>query len=198
MMLKKIGRESFSRIYADMESQFPPEELNPEEAFQRLMEEDSGYDVFFAEDISACAGYACCAYDARTGCVLLDYLAVFKNLHSQGCGGRILDAVMARYPHAKALIIETEKEDPSRPDTLRRVNFYRNKGARKLNFGTVLPHASGTVEMDLYALNLRGLGENELEEAVAGALERLYPKIYAHSPHVPEALEAMRSVFAMA
>lgn len=146
LKFEKIKTEEFSIIYKDMESQFPKSELKDYCVLENLL--NTG--------VLQCIG----AYDGNilVGYVLyvplcesikwIDYVAVKKEFQSKGYGTSIMKSLKNCY-------LEVEKPNISLPNTIRRIDFYKSLGARKIDINYVYPNDFGGLPMDLYYI-----GEN--------------------------------------
>lgn len=139
---KSVQSDGFDSIYADMQIQFPSEELKPFNVFVKLLSAGK-IECLCAYDNFTQVGYLIFAKAAEF--IWLDYIAVKKEFHSKGYGRKILACF-------KNMFLEVEKPCIENPDTLRRIKFYESLGAKKLGFEYLYPNNSGGLEMDLYFL----------------------------------------------
>ena len=154
MEFKPVTSKDFRIIYNDMTEQFPPEELKSYTRFCELLESGRYY-VKSVIDEAQIVGYV--IFIIVNDSLWLDYIAVFKQFHSKGYGGRILKALLEEFK--KGIYLEVEKPDKLHPNTLRRIKFYTNLGAQKLNYDYYYPSAAAPLAMDLYYLPYKSLPE---------------------------------------
>lgn len=121
-MLTRARADAFPALYALLEQSLPPCELRPEAAQRSLLKR---------EDYHLLAAYH---DDQLTGVmgvweledfVFLEHFAVPETLRGQGVGGRLMEALCARYP--KPVLLEAEPPSQS-PMAARRVRFYERCG----------------------------------------------------------------------
>ncbi len=131
-------------IYKDMQTQFPPEELKSYEhlkkiagrnykIYQTIEEVPVGYVILFETE----------------NFIFIDYIAVYKEFHSKGFGGKILENLKQTF-HKRGCFLEVEKPDKNKPDTLRRIKFYEKHGAELVNQNYIYPNREGGLPMYLY------------------------------------------------
>lgn len=137
----------FESIYKDMQAQFPKAELKTYEhlkeiagdnyrIYQVIENEPVGYVILFeTEDF-----------------IFIDYVAVFKEFHSRGFGGKILENLKQAF-HKRGCFLEVEKPNFLDKNTLRRIKFYEKYGAEKLDVNYIYPNNEGGLPMDLYYIS---------------------------------------------
>lgn len=162
MIFTKIDNSEFNTIYNDMIEQFPAEELKSYDRFCELI--NSGkYIINLVEDGGSPIGYV--IFSEVNGSLWLDYFAVFKKYHSKGYGSRIIKALAGE--HCKGIYLEVEKPDEDVPNTIRRIKFYKNLGAEKLDYNYFYPAKDKPFPMDLYYLPYTKMPlkiENDIKE----------------------------------
>lgn len=179
-----IETTELAGIYTDMQSQFPPEELKSLEDWQKICGRQ--YHVFKIIE-SEPVGYISIFETDKF--VFIDYIAIYKNFHSKGYGGRVIDALKDFYRDKKGCFLEVEKPDQKNAYTLKRISFYERHGAQKLDIDYLYPNKSGCLPMDLYYINYNGMPSydeitmfvKELFSVVHGDLEHaeeIYGKIF--------------------
>ena len=139
---KTVQPDGFGQIYADMQMQFPPEELKPFNVFVKLLSEGK-LECLGAYDNLTQVGYL--IFAKADEFIWLDYIAVKKEFHSKGYGKKIFKLITDCY-------LEVEKPDIKNPDSIRRIKFYQYLGAVKLNINYIYPNTEGGLPMDLYYL----------------------------------------------
>jgi len=192
MEFSKTTLEEFEGvIYPDMLTQFPPTENKPKKLFMSLLKSGlyDGHSFYFKGELAA---YAFCAHASNFLYLLLDHFAVLKKFHSKGFGSEILADVRRVYKDYDGMLLEVEKPDFANPDTLRRIRFYERAGAQLMPFDTLVPHESGVLALDLYYLPFNSVFTPQSQSQVLKFLIYLYPHIYAHSPHLEDALAHLR------
>lgn len=152
MEFKPVDIHNFKIIYNNMTEQFPPEELKSYARFCELIEGGHYFVKSVIEDGQP-VGYI--VFTIAGDSLWLDYIAVFKQFHSKGYGGRILKALLEEFK--KGIYLEVEKPDKNVPNTLRRIKFYTNLGAQKLDYDYFYPSGKGPLPMDLYYLPYKGI-----------------------------------------
>lgn len=165
-----IDANNFINIYKDLCKQFPPEELKSYERFIELI--NSGADrVKIVTENSTNVGYVIFAEISDS--LWLDYIAIFKEYHSKGYGSRILTSLSDEFK--KGIYLEVEKPDEDEPNTLRRIKFYTNLGAKKLDYDYFYPAKNKPFPMDLYYLPYNG----KLPVNVEKDVKKLYSLLHS-------------------
>lgn len=145
---------------AEMKEAFPPAELKPLSAIERMWQEGryKPWCLFDGEKIVG-LGYL---WLGRPGWALLDYLCVSAAYRNSGLGGEILRLLHEAEPDT---VIFGEAEDPSHaPDPAmaeRRLGFYRRNGLRLAGYDT---DVFGVHYKTLYLAD-REVADEELMEA---------------------------------
>ena len=142
MYLRVLTPEELKRVYeTDLTEAFPPAELKPLWAMER-MRERGVYDPWGLFDEGGEAlGYALLWKHPEEPYVLVDYLCVPARLRGRGVGGQLIAMVRQRYPADTVFIGESEAPtgDPERDEMiLRRLGFYARNGAKTLDYDTAL------------------------------------------------------------
>lgn len=185
-MLLKSDKEGFNIFYNDMVKQFPKEELKTEDVFIELIN-SGNYDVLSAFDRRA---YVFIAKDDENSVLWLDYLAVVKQFHSKGYGKQIIQSLSEYYPEYFGCYLEVEKPDENIPDTIRRIKFYENLGAVKLNIRYFYPNKNGDLPMDLYFLPFRNfIAENTLK-----TIQNIFFLLHSDITHIKSVLNKITCI----
>lgn len=144
----------FDDVYKDMLMQFPASELKNFQSFQNLLKNEN-YKFFRAKDKDTFVGYVLLYEDKTTSSVWIDYIAVLKTFHCRGYGTAILKKLMQKYEHFGRMFLEVEKPDNADIKTLRRIKFYSELGAKKLDINYFYPNNDGGFAMDLFFFPLQ-------------------------------------------
>lgn len=183
-MLLHSDKINFDIFYNDMILQFPKEELKSKAEFKKLI--DSGkYDILSAFEKSA---YVFIVKDIENSVIWLDYLAVMKNFHSKGYGKRIMESLKEYYPKYYGCYLEVEKPDENVADTIRRINFYKNLGAVRLNCDYFYPNENGYLPMDLYYLPF----DDKLPQNSIKTIENIFNILHSELPHIKDVLQRIK------
>lgn len=63
----------------------------------------------------------------------LDYFAIFKKYQNKGYGTKSIKKLLEKICINEELVIEIEKEEHTKPRTIKRANFYKKLGFKKVN-----------------------------------------------------------------
>lgn len=178
MLIKET--KDLTNIYKDMILQFPPEELKTLEELKKITGEK--YKFYDCIIDSAPIGYF--ALFETDNFLMLDYFAVFKNLHSMGFGSQILKSIQKIFPNKQGLFLEVEKPDEEVPNTYRRIKFYESHGAKRLNVNYLFPTVNGAIPLDLYFLPF----EERLpsKDEIRIFIHELFNNIHKNVPNLQE------------
>ena len=172
-----IDEKNFINIYKDLTEQFPAQELKSYERFLELLY-DKSYKVKLINDGEISVGYI--IFVELADSIWLDYIAVFKEHHSKGYGSKILNAVLNQFE--KGIYLEVEKPDENVPNTLRRIKFYTNLGAQKLDYDYFYPAKEKPFSMDLYYLPYQNIFPENIENDIKQVFRIIHSDIeYLHS-----------------
>ncbi len=124
MVLRKAQNQDYNYIKKLYREAFPIYERMPF-SFMRRKHTKGEMDFFLAELDSAPAALAVptCYNDT----VLLNYFAVDSSARGMGVGSKAI-AMLAEHYSGKRIIVEIEKPDSKKPDTVRRKAFYLKNG----------------------------------------------------------------------
>lgn len=172
-----------------MTAQFPQSELQSYETYLALLKSEK-YCFFKALDDQKEVGYCLLYKEDSKDFLWLDYIAVFKEFHSCGYGKKIISDLALNFPQYKGVYLEVEKPDDEAPDTIRRIRFYENLGAQRLDIVYFYPNAQDCVALDLYFLpfNSPVPSSKEAIEAVTCA----FGALHSHLPHYKEVLKKIK------
>ena len=130
-----------------MVNQFPVAGLKSYQDFVDKFSRD--YCLYEFYDNEFLVGYVVLFIDSDY--IFIDYIAIFKEFHSKGYGTKILKTLKDMFMlDKKGCFLEVEKVDVNFPNTIKRVNFYKNNGAVCLNINYLYPNRDGCLPMDLY------------------------------------------------
>lgn len=150
MILKETNE--LENIYKDMVLQFPPKELKPLCDFEELLGEN--YRLYECIHGKCRAGYFF-VFEMKDY-ILLDYFAIYKNMHAKGFGSMILSLLRDNFSDKKGCFLEVEKPNEQDINTIRRINFYNKNGAVKLDIPYLYPAEDKPFPMDLYYIPFDG------------------------------------------
>ena len=158
--------EDLPRIYADMEQQFPPDEMYKYKILLQLLHRDKYKILLYKRDSDgALLGYALVYTVENCNILWLDYIAVLKEHQSHGYGNQLFNALWHKYCGPCGLfdgiLFSVEHVCGDHSDLAkrqeRRITFYEHLGAYRLHAGFLLPCDSGSLPMYLYFKPRRGL-----------------------------------------
>ena len=179
LCIKKLNIDEFYEIYQDMETQFPKNELKSYDVFVKLLNTDV-LDCVGVYDKDYLVAYFLYV-SLKNGRKWLEYIAVRKEFHSKGYGSKIMQCLKNCY-------LEVEKPNISLPDTIRRIDFYKALGAKKLGVNYIYPNDFGGLPMDLYYI-----GENSpCYEEVIGVIEEIFNKLHSDVKSMPQILQSIK------
>lgn len=178
--MELVKTTDFKNIYNDMLSQFPPEELKSFENFQKIF--GKNYCAYDVVNGGTPVGYVI-LFESRDF-IFIDYVAVFKEFHSKGLGGKILETLKDKFNSKKGCFLEVEKPDENSPNTLRRIKFYQKHDAEKLAVNYLYPNENGFLPMDLYYIKYNASAEyQEMKDFFENLFEIVHGDL-AHSKEI--------------
>ena len=162
MELRLPNLTQLRQIYeTDMKESFPPAELKPLSAIERMWQEGKYKPWCLFDDDDSLIGLGF-LWMGRPGWALLDYLCVSPGWRNDGFGSEILRLLLQAEP---GTVIFGEAEEPSHaPDPAmaeRRLGFYLRNGLRIAGYDT---DVFGVHYQTLYLAD-REVGDEELMEA---------------------------------
>ena len=150
--IKQENFDFFKTVYKDMTEQFPATELKSFKRFKQLLRLDK-YCLYSVSDKGRQVGYFILLKDNIKRVLWLDYIAILKEHQSKGYGHKIFDQLKQYFASDfNVIYLEVEMPDICLKNTLRRISFYKNLGAKKLDIKYFYPNPGGELEMDLYFL----------------------------------------------
>ncbi|MBS4759245.1 MAG: GNAT family N-acetyltransferase [Clostridium sp.] len=186
--LVKSNVYEFQSVYQDMLEQFPESELNEFLVYERLLKSNS-YELYLVADENKCVGYVMIYRSEDKRIVWLDYIAVFKQFHSNGYGRKIIKQLLLTFKGYNGIFLEVEKPDENNPNTIRRINFYKNLGAKKLDCIYFYPNKNGCVPLDLYFIPT---GEGYIfpsKKETHCVIKDVFSTIHSHHRHLNDVLK---------
>ena len=134
MELRILNKRQVKELYrTEMKSAFPPSELKPLSAIERMR--DAGcYEPLGLFDGEQLLGYAFVWLEPGIPFALLDYLGTVEGKRGGGLGSATLDLLAQRYSAFRGVFGESEgvtSPDPEQADIQRRrLDFYKRNGFR--------------------------------------------------------------------
>ena len=144
---KTTNTDILKNIYNDLNEQFPPEELKGYEEIKKLIK-NNRYELYLAKENDEIIGYTIIA--RLESIIWLDYIAVLKKFQGLGYGSKILKQLKEINDKNNGCLLEVEKPNHTEQNTIRRINFYKKLGAKKLEINYLYPTKTGGLPMDLY------------------------------------------------
>ena len=142
MYLRTLTPEELKRVYeTDLTEAFPPAELKPLWAMERMRESGVYDPLVLIGDEGEMAGYVLLWKHSDGRFILVDYLCVPARRRNGGMGGKLLAAARVFYPQGTVFLGESEAPlgDPAAdPLRLRRLGFYARNGAETLGYDCAL------------------------------------------------------------
>lgn len=149
LKVEPLRAADHDRVFADIESQFPAEELKSRAIYEELLSLGK-FRLWGLYDTGELVGYFAGVYMSEKRVLWGDLFGIFPEYQSFGYGHKLVDAFMDQLP-IDTIYFEVEKADPEQEHTLRRIKFYEKIGASCLFDGYVLPTETGGISMDLRA-----------------------------------------------
>lgn len=195
IILSKAGAAEFDVIYEDMKKQFPYVEIKAKNTFLEIAK-TSSYDIWLAQshikgkthDI----GYMLVWQDKEMNFIWLEYIAVSQKYHGKGYGSKMLKALKAKYLGARGCFLEVEKPSPLNKNSERRLRFYTEKGAYKLDFRYYFPMATKDLELDLYFLPFKRDIKQIPNADILKSIINIYAVIHRDLPSALKTLSKIR------
>lgn len=189
------SQEDLPRIYADMEQQFPPDEMYKYKNLLQLLNRDKYKILLYKRDSDGeLLGYALVYTIEDSNILWLDYIAIIKEHQSHGYGNQLFMALWRKYCDCALFdgmmfsvehICRNNSELARRQK--RRIAFYEHLGAYRLRAEFLLPHDNGALPMYLYFKPRRGLCS--LSRAIQmQAISQMYDYCFFYLKHRKELL----------
>lgn len=183
-MFELNAEDNFENVYQDMLLQFPENEMKDYKTFITLFKKGY-YKLFSAVQNKEPVGYVLLLDDEDNKFLWLDYIAVYRAFHSKGYGGKILKELKLKYKDYKGIYLEVEKPDERCLNTLRRIKFYKDLGAKKIDINYFYPNKNGSLEMDLYFMPLKS-HELPQKEDTLNCIHSVFDKMHFDIEHIQE------------
>lgn len=139
-------KQTFDKIYSDMEKQFPKSELRPYEKFLNDTLSEKPYKMVILEDNGEYLGYV--TYFEKDF-IWVDYLAIIGENKSKGYGSLILEKLFEYCKDKNGAYFEVELENPEDSLTTKRINFYKKIGCEILDLAYFYPNEENVLQMNL-------------------------------------------------
>lgn len=121
MILTKLKKQNFDRLFELMQEAFPPEEYRPKEKQYAILD-DENYFVAVAEDEEKIIAFL--AIWRLDGFDFAEHFAVDKTLRGKGIGGEFLREYLKKSERPLVLEVENAEDEISK----RRISFYQRNG----------------------------------------------------------------------
>lgn len=142
---------SFDKVYEDMLTQFPKEELKSYDEFKTLLKlPQYSLNIFVPQN--QIAGYSLWYIDDELSFLWLDYIAILKEFHSKGYGSLYLKEFLKEHSDKKYCFFEVEK--PTNEQAIRRQKFYEKLGCKNTGIKYYFPNKYKKLEMDLLYMGI--------------------------------------------
>ncbi len=177
MELNKCNTDIFfNMVYQDLLLQFPRQELKSSDKFRELLT-SGAYEAYIASIDGDVLGYVILAHFEEY--LWIDYVAILREFHSRGYGGTLLEHIKNNFKNYHGIFLEVEMENPKMANTLKRVKFYKNHGAKKLEGRYFYPNQYGDLQMDLYYIPLKknAVRGYEIKRVIEGVFKLLHGDI---------------------
>ena len=142
MKLDEMSREELAWAYdTHLKEAFPPSELKPLRAMERLMDREVYDPLCLRDDSGTPLGFLLLWWHRSGKLGLIDYLCVPAALRSRGIGAAMLRGLRSFYLDSTLFLAESEAltGDPARDALIaRRLAFYQRCGARLLPYDCAL------------------------------------------------------------
>lgn len=129
----EIDIEEFeNKIYDEYTKLFPEEEQRDWEKIKNTYEE--GIEKFYKITINdTIIGFFMLEKIDKEHPYYIDYFAIFEQYQNKGYGTQAIKKLLNNIVGNHGLVIEIEKEEEDNPLTIKRANFYKNLGFKKVD-----------------------------------------------------------------
>ena len=155
--------DDLPQIYADMEKQFPPDEMYKYKNLLHLLHGDKYKILLYKRNSDGeLLGYALVYTVENCNILWLDYIAILKEHQTHGYGAQLFNALWHKYcgPY-DGILFSLEHISKNNPSLAKRqelrIQFYEKVGAYRLHADFQLPCENGALPMYLYFKPRRGL-----------------------------------------
>lgn len=171
---------NLKKIYKDMLTQFPKEELKTFKEFEQLLASPE-YELFIFKPEDVSVGYSIWYKDDEMGFLWLDYIAIFKEFHSKGYGSICIKEFIKQNSDKKYCFFEIEK--PTNEQAVRRQKFYEKLGCKNTGIKYFFPNKYKKLEMDLLYLGVNTdipPDKNYINKAISKVHKSLHNSIWEY------------------
>lgn len=129
----EIDIEEFeNKIYEEYIKLFPEEEQRDWKKIKKTHE--MGIEKFYKITIQdTIIGFFMLEKIEKEYPYYIDYFAIFEQYQNNGYGTQAIKKLLDKIVTNEGLVIEIEKEEENNPLTIKRANFYKNLGFKKVN-----------------------------------------------------------------
>lgn len=183
MKLIEEKNPDINLLFSDLELHFPRTELKDKNIFAQIINQPE-YKTFdiYSKDGKICGG--CCLLEFPDNTFLIDYIRISKEFQSKGFGSKTFEIMKNNFKY-DGCYLEVEKENPNDPNTTRRINFYKNLGAKLLDIDYYYPNNYGNLPMDLYYMPFAN-SEIPSKKQISKNIKILFEKIHFDIKHANE------------
>lgn len=182
-------------IFACLKQQFPPDEFYNYERMTQMLRHNQ-YKILLYKLGDDLVGYAtvCCMVECQT--LWLDLLAILPQYQCSGYGGRLFEAIYQKYCGPfNGVLLCTERVDSKDPEyslqQARRLKFYENHGAYRLNTDFLLPTETGGLPMYLYYKPHKGIFYISRRDQME-IITHMFDYCYSHIKHSHQLLQEFK------
>lgn len=144
MKVRDLTREELKSVYeTEMVHAFPPAELKPLSAMEKLLDRGRYRPLGLFEEDGTLVSYLLLWTDESGQYALGDYLGTVTGRRNGGLGAKFLHMVFGSFPEFKCILGEAEAPGPEASEEenalrRRRLAFYERNGMRYLNYDCAL------------------------------------------------------------
>lgn len=179
---------SFMQIYDFLKQYFPSHELKQSKTFEKIYKNQNYSICEIVFKYRTCGFFSFFQFKDNT--IFIDYFFIFKKFQSMGLGSKTFEIIKKNFSQ-KGCYIEVEKENKNHYNTIRRVKFYKNLGAKKLNINYFYPNQEGELNMDLFFLPFEAKYFPTKENIIQN-IQTIFDKLHFDLPHSKEVLKKIK------